>query len=340
MSRAAPADGDWLPDERGSSAGDDALASDVPLTVAAVAARLGVAPSTLRTWDRRYGLGPSGRSAGSHRRYTPDDVARLETMRRLTLSGAAPSDAARVAAQGAPSTRGGTALSAVREPVGPMRVDSLSLAAAAVDGAEPRVRGMLASAVRARGILGAWLDVAQPAFGFLAEREPGDRPGREPEPLLAMAVLSAVRDVVEGPDGLGSGRRARVALLAGPGTAARLASHVLAAALAERGVCARVYPRVNDVRALLTVAEGVEAGAICIFGEAERSEEFARAAGEGGQVPVFLIGPEAPDVWLPGVLRVRTLPGAVHEIVDVLGSAKETGGSAAGEAPGTPTGGC
>lgn len=29
------------------------------LTVAAVARRLGIAPATLRTWDRRYGLGPS-----------------------------------------------------------------------------------------------------------------------------------------------------------------------------------------------------------------------------------------------------------------------------------------
>ena len=29
------------------------------LAVAAVARRLGVAPATLRTWDRRYGLGPS-----------------------------------------------------------------------------------------------------------------------------------------------------------------------------------------------------------------------------------------------------------------------------------------
>lgn len=334
MSRAASAGGEWLADVGGSSAGDDALASDVPLTVAAVAARLGVAPSTLRTWDRRYGLGPSGRSAGSHRRYTPDDVARLETMRRLTLSGAAPSDAARVAAKGAPSTRDGMPLSAVREPVGPMRVDSLSLAAAAVDGAEPRVRGMVDSAVRARGILGAWLDVAQPAFGFLADREPGDRPGREPEPLLAMAVLAAVRDVAEGPGGLGPSARARVALLAGSGAVARLASHVLAAALAERGVCARVFPRVNDVRALLSVAESDEAGAVCIFGEAERSEELARAAGELGRVPVFLIGPEAPDVWLPGVLRVRTLPGAVHEIVDVLGPAEGPGGEAPDPASG------
>lgn len=320
MSRAGSSKGEWL--DSGPSTGDDALASDVPLTVAAVAARLGVAPSTLRTWDRRYGLGPSGRSAGSHRRYTPDDVARLETMRRLTLSGAAPSDAARVAAQGAPGAHGAP-LSAVREPVAPIRVDSLSLAAAAVDGAEPRVRGMLDSAVSARGILGAWVDVVHPAFSFLADREPGDRPGRQPEVLLAMAVLAAVRGVVERPAGNGSDGRARVALLAGPDPAAQLAAHVLGAGLAERGVGARVFQRVDDVDALLAVAEGAEgaeAGAICIFGDAEHGEALARAAGEQGRVPVFLIGPEAPEVWLPGVLRVRTLPGAVHEIVHVLGA--------------------
>ncbi|GII98650.1 hypothetical protein Slu03_10280 [Sediminihabitans luteus] len=64
------------------------------LTVAAVARRLGVAPATLRTWDRRYGLGPSAHTAGSHRRYTGDDVARLLVMRGLTLEGVAPVDAA------------------------------------------------------------------------------------------------------------------------------------------------------------------------------------------------------------------------------------------------------
>nr|BFF18909.1 hypothetical protein GCM10025730_24300 [Promicromonospora thailandica] len=64
-----------------------------------MARRLGVAPATLRTWDRRYGLGPSGRTAGSHRRYTPDDVARLLVMRRLTLEGVAPVDAARAAVE-------------------------------------------------------------------------------------------------------------------------------------------------------------------------------------------------------------------------------------------------
>ncbi|MES9609103.1 MerR family transcriptional regulator, partial [Actinomadura sp. NPDC000929] len=58
------------------------------LGVGAVARRLGLAAATLRTWDRRYGIGPSGRSPGGHRRYTPADVARLEAMQRLILAGA------------------------------------------------------------------------------------------------------------------------------------------------------------------------------------------------------------------------------------------------------------
>jgi MerR family transcriptional regulator, light-induced transcriptional regulator len=77
---------------------DDAAASppEPRLTVAAVARRLGVAPATLRTWDRRYGLGPTLHEAGAHRRYSRSDIARLEAMRRLVLDGVPPADAARI----------------------------------------------------------------------------------------------------------------------------------------------------------------------------------------------------------------------------------------------------
>lgn len=71
-------------------------AHDAPLTVTAVSAKLGVSASTLRTWERRYGLGPGERSAGSHRRYLPEDVARLTHMIELIQSGVTPSDAAAI----------------------------------------------------------------------------------------------------------------------------------------------------------------------------------------------------------------------------------------------------
>src|SRR3954469_4665905 len=51
-------------------------------------------PSTLRTWDRRYGIGPTDHAPGRHRRYSPDDLARLELMHRALIQGATPADAA------------------------------------------------------------------------------------------------------------------------------------------------------------------------------------------------------------------------------------------------------
>jgi DNA-binding transcriptional MerR regulator len=64
------------------------------LTVSAVARRLGVAPATLRTWDRRYGLGPSTHEVGEHRRYCAADLSKLMLMRRLISAGVTPADAA------------------------------------------------------------------------------------------------------------------------------------------------------------------------------------------------------------------------------------------------------
>ncbi|MFS0706057.1 MerR family transcriptional regulator, partial [Cellulomonas sp. 179-A 9B4 NHS] len=97
---AAPATtGTAVPDAAGDhdAAPTGTATGTAPLTVAAVARRLGVAPATLRTWDRRYGLGPSEHSAGAHRRYTARDLERLLVMRRLTLEGVAPGEAARLA---------------------------------------------------------------------------------------------------------------------------------------------------------------------------------------------------------------------------------------------------
>ena len=71
--------------------------SDLTWGVGAVSSRLSVTASTLRTWERRYGVGPSFRTQGGHRRYTELDIDRVELMRRLLARGISARDAARVA---------------------------------------------------------------------------------------------------------------------------------------------------------------------------------------------------------------------------------------------------
>ncbi|MDQ2758670.1 MAG: MerR family transcriptional regulator [Actinomycetota bacterium] len=63
------------------------MPSHLSWPVGAVADRVGLAPSTLRSWDRRYGIGPSDRTSGNHRRYSHVDVLRVLAMARLTASG-------------------------------------------------------------------------------------------------------------------------------------------------------------------------------------------------------------------------------------------------------------
>jgi DNA-binding transcriptional MerR regulator/methylmalonyl-CoA mutase cobalamin-binding subunit len=52
-----------------------------------VARRTGLTAATIRAWERRYGAVEPGRSDGGQRLYTDRDLARLDTLRRLTEAG-------------------------------------------------------------------------------------------------------------------------------------------------------------------------------------------------------------------------------------------------------------
>ncbi|GAA4287718.1 MerR family transcriptional regulator [Georgenia daeguensis] len=296
-----------------------------PLTVAAVASRLGVAASTLRTWDRRYGLGPSAHEAGAHRRYSPEDVARLERMRQLTLQGVAPADAARAAAAYDPADPS-AALPPEGSAAGPkpperhehLLVDPLSLAAAAVEPDLPRVQRMFDQEVGEKGILRAWTTLARPALSMLGQRDRSDRPGADPESVLVGAVLAAVRGVVAAADTSGDSQGSTVLLCAGEER--RVRAHVIGGGLAERGVKARVL-RAEQVRGAEQVLRAVDerhARVLAVVGSPEGTEELVRSVSERGDVEVFLLGSDAPELWLPNVHRVRTPMAAVEEIVAVM----------------------
>lgn len=66
-----------------------ALAQDAPYAIGAVSALTGLSPSTIRTWERRYGVVVPRRTASGSRRYSDQDIERLQLIKRLTDHGIA-----------------------------------------------------------------------------------------------------------------------------------------------------------------------------------------------------------------------------------------------------------
>jgi len=297
------------------------------LTVAAVARRLGVAPATLRTWDRRYGLGPSEHLAGSHRRYSAQDVARLLVMRRLTLEGVAPSEAARaaLAASDAPTAEvhvptTAEVMDAYSDAV-PMAADPTALGAAAGQFDNAAVRWML-TRVAPRDVLAWWTDLVEPTLRVLAERPALERPGESVVPALTAAAFAELRSrAAVAAAHLEGERPAPTVIVVPTADGPDLRAHVIATALQAERVRARVLSsttpavvagaieRAAPAALLVEVAEGA-AGA--------RVASVVRAAmGARSGLPIFVHhGAQAPDLPVAAnVHRVRTLTGALHEIL-------------------------
>lgn len=79
---------------------DAGTVEEAGLRIGAVARRTGVAITTLRAWESRYGLLTPSRTLGGHRLYGEDDVDRVLAVLRLTAQGWAVSAAARAVTTG------------------------------------------------------------------------------------------------------------------------------------------------------------------------------------------------------------------------------------------------
>ena len=240
-------------------------AQGLRLTVSAVARRLGVAPATLRTWDRRYGVGPSDHHPGSHRRYSPLDVHRLELMQHALVHGAGPAEAARLAlttpTPNTPSTGTGgvsappptdtPAPDAATTPAGahhdtptpgyrsplPMRgagrrAHGLARAVLALDG--DTTTGLLRTSIDKTGVITTWDDVARPVLRALAQRWARTGTGIELEHLLTEALTSVMASITMTTTTPLTARPILLGTMTGEFHALPL--RVLAATLAERGV--------------------------------------------------------------------------------------------------------
>ncbi|WP_398915475.1 MerR family transcriptional regulator [Streptomyces sp. 2132.2] len=244
------------------------------VTTGAVARRLGVSPTTVRSWEQRYGIGPEVREGGRHRRWMPGDVAMLEEMCRLTSSGVPPAEAARAAAalrgESGAAVRAASSLPVPADaiapsgaqrrrlrggpggglPLGEVRQECRGLARAAVRLDGPAMETLLQQTVDAHGLVTAWEEVMAPTLHAVGRKwESTEDRYVEVEHLLSWYVSTVLRRAaVAGPRV--SGRAAPVVLACLPGEQHTLPLEALTACLAERGLPARMFGAAVPAEAL------------------------------------------------------------------------------------------
>lgn len=287
------------------------------LTVAAVARQIGVAPATLRTWDRRYGLGPSEHNDGEHRRYCPADVAKLMTMRRLIVAGVAPSDAA----EQAKSFKGELKVKKivkefeVREEV----VDALYKALQGFDRAF--VEETLAHEIAEYGVEGAWADVIVPTLFLIGQDWENDQKGIEVEHLFSEILKRTMHNrVVE----LKKPINSRPVLLAAVGEELHsLPVHALAAALCERNIQTYVLGARTPLEALSAMVSRCAPPAIFLWAQLPKNAEvkYWRDIPAIRPAPRIVVGgPGWDSVECAEVIRAEGLEHACDEIAQALGA--------------------
>ncbi|SDJ72091.1 MerR HTH family regulatory protein [Lentzea albidocapillata subsp. violacea] len=294
--------------------------SEPLLSVAAVARRLGVAPATLRTWDRRYGLGPTGHTMGRHRKYGPPDVARLELMQRALLRGASSAEAARFALDSKSSMTHGVVPVApsggrgLKMPGASRLARGLGRAAVAMDSIA--VQEMLADSLASDGVIATWNEVVRPVLTAVAARWQLSGTGVEVEHLLNECVLAAF---VRATPLVTLGRNHRPVLLACmPEERHNLPLYPLAAELAQRGVVVRQLGAALPVDALAVAVRRTAPSAVVLWAQLPRYADpgvISALPRTRQQVRVFVGGPG----WRRGVVtapaeRVEDLAAAVDAV--------------------------
>ncbi|MEU3741500.1 MerR family transcriptional regulator [Streptomyces sp. NPDC032198] len=342
----------------GQHRGQDSESARTGLTTGALARRLGVSPTTLRTWDRRYGLGPARRDAGHHRRWSERDVAMVEEMGRLTSSGVPPAEAAHAAlklidagsgADPAPDTGAGPApVRAVvprpRRPARPAATPSpdtfvrrrrgLSRAAVRLDA--PAVQDLLDDAVESHSLITAWQEVMVPTLHAVGRKweEAGDR-YVEVEHLLSWHVSRTLHrcttaSVAEAPPSSPAANTPLV-LACVPGEQHSLPLEALSAALGELGVPQRMFGAAVPVEAVAAAVRRTGPAVVVLWAQARSTASVPLARhiaetrwgvrGARGRPVVMLGGPGWAGPAVRGALRPTSLREALTQIGRVRGEA-------------------
>ncbi|CAN2212956.1 HTH_MlrA-CarA domain containing protein [Candidatus Nanopelagicaceae bacterium] len=287
------------------------------LSVAAVARRIGVAPATLRTWDRRYGIGPSSHEEGEHRRYCAEDLAKLITMRRLIVAGVSPAQAAEQALK----SQGSVELSELRAEI-EIREE---VAAAILKGLHGFDGVFVADIVRSEienyGVISAWNEAIVPALVAIGDEWARTGKGIEIEHLFSEILKQTLlQRVVE----LKKPRNPRPVLVAAIGEELHsLPLYVLGAALCELNIAAHVLGPRTPIEALAAMVTRSAPPAIFLWAQLSENAHvkyFEDIPAIRPAPRILLGGPGWQAIECEPELRVHGLEDACEEVLRAIGA--------------------
>jgi DNA-binding transcriptional MerR regulator len=320
----------------------------VGLTVAVVARRVGVAPATLRTWERRYGLSPSDRSQGGHRRYCVTDIARLEMMRRLVLAGMPAGQAAKVALESeiseienisildqiTLSSRLENLIPAIDfhdqfghpggGPVLAMQGTSaaargLAKASSSLD--VPACNQIIGTSINSRGVIWTWENLISKVLIVLGRKWELTGEGIEAEHMLSECVISQMKQRAEL---LTHPVNTRTVLLAAaPDDLHTIPQYVTAAALAERRISSRVMGPGVPHQSIINATKKLAPAAVLIWATMPVKnipQEFENLT-SSRPAPMFIVaGPGWPSQLPKGFVRSTDLSSTVTAFANIFGA--------------------
>ena len=278
------------------------MTDDSGLSAGQAARQLGVAVTTIRTWDRRYGLGPEQRDLGRHRRYDLRDMQRLELMARLVTDGTPAAEAARLARSGASPDRLAQLRPRTAGPSSQPRVRGLRRAALTLN--DEQLDRILREAV-SDDVAVAWTSLICPVLRDIGRRHARTGQFVEIERLLSREVSAALA-LTRRPDGPTS-----VLLACTAQEQHSLPLEALAASLAARGARSRMLGARVPGAALEAAMGRTGPRAVVLGAHTPATASIAQLRAVSAARPRPALVAAAGPGWLH-----KHLPPGVHALTD------------------------
>lgn len=276
--------------------------------IAAIARRTGVAPDTLRKWESRYGVLQPERTEGGQRRYSEQDVARVEWLRDRLAEGWRIGEAARLLDE--------TSAPPIADP-GALRD---ALMRASTDD-PPQVGALLDQAFAVLPRTVALQEVVGPVLRWIGDEWHAGRLSIAHEHALSSRVRAKLEQLMADPRG---GVRGTAVLACAPGEQHDLGLLMLAVALRADGWRVEYLGASTPVDHALDFARSVGATLVC-FSASREDTVVALADGLAPRKRDFgatvAIGGSAATAATARSLGVVYANGALDTVVGSLRSA-------------------